>query len=91
MRGDYSIYEAKTKLSQIIRQVKRHHRVTITDRGRPVAQVVAIEEPKTLVARVDLLATEGAISAGAGGSAKGALKPVARRPGALKRFLTERE
>ena len=36
----YSIYEAKAKLSEIIRHVKRRRSVTITERGREVARVV---------------------------------------------------
>jgi len=40
MEKQYSIYDAKAKLSEIIRLVKQNRRVTITERGEPVALVI---------------------------------------------------
>ncbi|HEX5052419.1 MAG TPA: type II toxin-antitoxin system prevent-host-death family antitoxin, partial [Planctomycetota bacterium] len=40
MRLSYSIYEAKAKLSEILRVVRKGRRITITDRGREVARIV---------------------------------------------------
>ena len=37
---EYGIYEAKTKLPDIIKQVQQGERVTITNRGQPVADLV---------------------------------------------------
>ena len=37
---EYGIYEAKTKLPYLIKQVQRGERVTITNRGQPVADLV---------------------------------------------------
>jgi len=37
---EYGIYEAKTKLPDLIKQVQRGGRVTITNRGEPVADLV---------------------------------------------------
>lgn len=37
---EYGIYEAKTKLPDLIKQVQRGERVTITNRGEPVADLV---------------------------------------------------
>ena len=37
---EYGIYEAKTKLPDLIRQVLQGERVTITNRGEPVADLV---------------------------------------------------
>ena len=37
---EYGIYEAKTKLPDLIKQVQRGERVTITNRGQPVADLV---------------------------------------------------
>ncbi|MFA7241067.1 MAG: type II toxin-antitoxin system prevent-host-death family antitoxin [Sulfuricellaceae bacterium] len=34
------VYEAKTKLPELIKQVQRGERVTITNRGEPVADLV---------------------------------------------------
>ena len=37
---EYGIYEAKTKLPDLIKQVQQGERVTITNRGLPVADLV---------------------------------------------------
>jgi len=37
---EYGIYEAKTKLADLIKQVQQGERVTITNRGEPVADLV---------------------------------------------------
>jgi prevent-host-death family protein len=39
------IFEAKAKLSEIVRKVEQGERFTITVRGRAKAQVVPVEEP----------------------------------------------
>ena len=36
----YGVYEAKTKLPELIKQVLQGERVTITNRGEPVADLV---------------------------------------------------
>ena len=59
----YSVYEAKAKLSEILRAVKQKRRVTITERGIPVAEVVPYLEKKTQTAdeRYAELLAQGAI------------------------------
>ena len=37
---EYGIYEAKTKLPDLIKQVQQGERITITNRGLPVADLV---------------------------------------------------
>lgn len=37
---EYGIYEAKTKLPDLIKQVQQGERITITNRGQPVADLV---------------------------------------------------
>ncbi|MHB1591253.1 MAG: type II toxin-antitoxin system Phd/YefM family antitoxin [Sulfuricella sp.] len=37
---EYGVYEAKTKLPELIKQVQQGERVTITNRGEPVADLV---------------------------------------------------
>ena len=37
---EYGVYEAKTKLPDLIKQVQQGERVTITNRGQPVADLV---------------------------------------------------
>ncbi len=38
--SEYGVYEAKTKLADLIKQVQQGERVTITNRGEPVADLV---------------------------------------------------
>lgn len=39
-------YEAKTKLPQLLRQVMKGHRFTITNRGQPVAELIPVDADK---------------------------------------------
>jgi prevent-host-death family protein len=90
MRDTYSLYEAKAKLSSIIRQVREGRHVVVTVHGEPVAEIRPIGRgEKDLAARVDELAERGVLVRGR--LEQGALRPVARKPGALARFLAERE
>lgn len=45
--ASFNIYEAKTQLSKLIRQVRAGEEVIIADAGIPVAKLVPIEAPKT--------------------------------------------
>lgn len=87
----FSLYEAKARLSEIIRLVRNGRRVTITYRGKGVAQVVPMERgtQESLEQRLSLLEQEAVVTRA--GRRLGSLAPVARRPGALKRFLEDRE
>ncbi len=95
MPKSYSLYEAKTKLSQLVRQVREGGpAVTITLHGRPVAELRPIEatpEPKTAEERLDELERAGLLHTVpvAPGQAKFPLGVA--RPGGLKRFLEDRE
>ncbi|MFQ5504734.1 MAG: type II toxin-antitoxin system Phd/YefM family antitoxin [Planctomycetota bacterium] len=90
MKLRYSIYEAKAKLSEIIRLVKKKRRITITERGRDVARVVPVEEPEALEERLLDLEAAGVLSGPPTGSL-GGIRRVERRPGALGRLLEDRE
>lgn len=93
MGDTYSVYEAKAKLSEIIRQVREGRTITISYYGEPVAEVRPVEKasgakPFDLEARIRHLEEIGALS-----PAKRpytSIKPLAKRPGALKRFLADR-
>lgn len=37
---EYGVYEAKTKLADLIKQVQQGEHITITNRGKPVADLV---------------------------------------------------
>jgi len=84
----YPIHEAKAKLSEILRQVKQGRSVTISERGRDIARVVPVERPTDLVGRLEQLERDGFILRRAGRI--DAIRPLIRRPGALKRFLGSR-
>lgn len=54
---EYGVYEAKTKLPELIKQVQRGERVTITNRGEPVADLVpsasrAAQQTKEAIAAI---------------------------------------
>jgi prevent-host-death family protein len=40
---EYGVYEAKTKLPELIKHVQQGERITITNRGDPVADLVPSE------------------------------------------------
>ena len=86
----YSLYAAKAKLSEILRRVREGGTVTITYRGEPVAEVRPVAKGKQpLGQRIRDLESRGVLSGR--GAPRGKLHAVARRRGALKRFLAERD
>ena len=86
----YSTYQAKARFSEIIRKVRSGQRVWISYRGETVAEVAPVEVPKTTIEkRLKQLEAEGAI--GPRPKVVGKLRPIAKRPGALKRFLESRD
>jgi prevent-host-death family protein len=88
MARTYPVYEAKAKLSEILRGVKRGRSVTISDRGTAVARVVPIDAATDLHSRLQQLEREGALVSATGKA--NAIRPLARKPGALRRFLHSR-
>jgi len=84
----YPVHEAKAKLSEILRRVKQGRAVTISERGRLIARVVPIEAPTDLPGRLRQLETEGVLVRRP--KRPGAIRPVARRRGGLRRFLASR-
>ncbi len=89
MRNTYSTYEAKARLSELLDRVRKGDVVTITHRGKPVAEVRPIERLQTsLSERLADLQRAGVISLPRGPRS---FRPLVRRPGALRRFLKSRE
>lgn len=89
MSRTYPVHEVKAKLSEILRSVKAGRSVTISERGRPVARVVPVEFVAALAAHIDELEQAGAIVRGDPDAPLPG--PVARQPGALRRFLGSRD
>jgi prevent-host-death family protein len=92
-----SLYEAKTNLSRLVRQVKEGGSVVITVHGEPMAELKAIEKPQkrlkvqTLAERVAELEARGEISPATMQPGDPRAFPIGKpKPGALKRFLEER-
>jgi len=96
MPREYSLYEAKTHLSALVRQVREGRTVVITVHGRPVAELRPVAEPagKSLESRLADLEAQGVVTP-AGRSPRDYAEIRARtrprkRPGGLKRFLDDR-
>ena len=91
MPGRYSTYDAKARFSEILRKVRAGQRIVISHRGQDVAQITRTGGgPSDIEARLAELEDRGIITgAGRGGTSR--LKPLARRPGALRRFLEARD
>ena len=90
MKYTYSLYDAKARLSELVRKVREGHSVTITVHGEPVAEMRPISKTEGgLAARLEELKARGVIHPAA--DPRAPLKPIAKRPGALKRFLDERD
>lgn len=91
MKAAYSLFEAKTHLSRLVRQVKAGQTITLTERGRPVARVVPLPRELTLNDRIEALESAGLVTAARAGLTGEALAPIAVRRGALRRFLGSRD
>lgn len=90
MKDRYSLYEAKARLSALVRQVREGRRIVITVHGEPAAELRPIQAgPQTIEDRLaELIARGEAIPAR---DRQARIRPGARRPGALKRFLESRD
>jgi prevent-host-death family protein len=89
MSSEYSAYDAKARFAEILRKVREGQSVTITYHGRPVAEVRPIPAvPETFAERLRRLEAEGVIVPPRGPRVP--FRAVAKRPGALARFLKER-
>lgn len=86
----YSTYEAKARFSEVMRKVRGGKRVLIAYRGEPIAEIRPIEGAGVgLEKSLARLEDEGILSRA--GKPAGSLRPLAKRPGALARFLESRE
>lgn len=84
----YPVNEIKTKLAEILAHVKRGTSVVLCERGREVARIVPVEPKQSLDERLAAWERQGIIVAGVGPATT--IKPIARRRGALRRFLRSR-
>ncbi len=90
MARRYSLSEAKARFSAMIRQVREGQRVTVTVHGKPVAEIRPVAPAAgDLGSRLAELADRGVLVPPP--KATRQINQVGRRPGALARFLAERE
>ncbi|MEO5588546.1 MAG: type II toxin-antitoxin system prevent-host-death family antitoxin [Gemmatimonadaceae bacterium] len=90
MRDTYSLYEAKAKLSAIVRHVRAGNTVIVTVHGEPAIEMKPIAPSDThLESRLNALAERGVLVRRP--NAEPDIGLVKRKPGALKRFLDDRE
>ncbi len=89
MKEIYSVYDAKARFSELIRKVREGGTVVVSYHGEPVAEIRPVGQSDTpLGRRLQVLEGLGIIS---GGERQGELTVVAARPGALERFLADRD
>jgi prevent-host-death family protein len=90
MADTYSTYEAKAKFSEVIRKVRAGQRIIIAYRGEAVAEIRPLEGGgRPLQRSLPRLEDQGILSRAR--KPTGPLRPLARKPGALARFLESRE
>ena len=89
MSRTYPIYQAKAKLSEIIRQVKRGRMVTISERGHDVARVIPVVDSEDFDSRIRKMIDGGQIIPARKPVIE--IRPVARRRGAVKRLMDARD
>lgn len=89
MGDTFSLYEAKARLSEIVRLVREQGRtITISYHGEPVAEVRPIRRAGGIAARLrDLEASGRLVPARAKDFP---LTQIAKRAGSLARFLADR-
>ncbi len=86
----YSLYEAKARFSEVIRLVRQGRTVTVTYRGEPVARIQPVQTGSSEIEeRIRRFEDTGVLQSGSDTVAP--LERIARRSGALDRFLAERE
>jgi prevent-host-death family protein len=89
MTETYSTYDAKAKLSEILRKVEHGRTIYISRHGQPIAEIRPISrQPQTLEQRIAELTERGELTIPTG--SRDGLRPIADRPGALARFLADR-
>lgn len=86
----YSMYDAKAKFSEVIRKVRAGRRILIAYRGETVAEISPAAPPGGNLAQILRRAEEEGLLTKAS-RRPGNFRPIARRPGALARFLKSRE
>ncbi len=95
MPDEYSLYDAKARLSALVKQVREGRTVIITVHGQPAAELRPIDpkaRPQSLEDRLIELSARGVLLPPKRAARSENSYPAStKRVGALKRFLDERE
>jgi prevent-host-death family protein len=95
MPDEYSLYEAKARLSSLVRQVREGRSIIITVHGVPAAELRPVDpnvRPQTLDERLAELDARGVVAPSRRSPADADAFPVGPKVrGGLKRFLEERD
>jgi len=84
----FSTYDAKARFSEVLRRVREGRTVTVTYQGEPVAEIRPLDRSGGTAARMEWLRSRGVLV-----EPDGERRPageIAKRPGALARFLDDR-
>jgi prevent-host-death family protein len=85
----YSTNEAKAKFSEVIRKVRAGQTIRIAYRGEEIAEIWPLENGEMVLEKsLRRLEEQGVL--GRPQKPVGTLRPLAKKPGALARFLEER-
>ncbi len=91
----HNLYDAKARLSALVKQVREGRTVIITVHGQPAAELRPIDptaRPQSLEERLSELSARGVLLPPKRAAGSKDSYPVGtKRVGALKRFLDERE
>jgi prevent-host-death family protein len=87
----YSAYEAKAKFSEVIRKVRAGQRIVIAYRGEEVAEIRPLETSTATLDKAIRRLEDRGVLAPSPRRRRRPWRPVARRAGALKRFLESRD
>jgi prevent-host-death family protein len=90
VRDTYSLYEAKAKFSAILRKVREGHTVIVSYHGEPVAEIRPLRRAAANIA-ARLKRLEGQAALVRPTARRGRMSTAARKPGALRRFLRDRD
>ena len=89
MNLQYSMHDARARFSEVIRHVREGKTVTVSRRGEPVAEIRPVQRSsETIEERLDELERRGALVRS--GRPWKPPAPATERPGALERFLADR-
>ncbi len=88
-KDTYSTYEAKARFSELLRKVRDGKRVFITYHGRSVAEIRPVEPQHGMAERIRMAEEQGVVTPAP--EVRARWRSLAKRPGALARFLESRD